>query len=319
MLEALKFVQGAVAKKDFLPAMTHFVIEKGFVRSFNGTLALSAPIPLDIDCKPKADQFIKAISSCNDVVNLSLTPAKRLKVTSGAFKAFIECVDETTLHVEPEGELFNFNGEAFMNALKVISPIVGDDAVRTWSNGVLFKGQSAFATNNIVLAEYWTGVDFPVVVNVPRIAIKEILRIGTPPVCGQITENSITFHFADGRWVRSQLLETKWPDLSRIFDAKPNAPYVPFPAQLFTAIDYLRPFGDKLGRIYFSEGVVSTTNVPEEGAFFDIENFSYQGIYSMDMLDMLRDVAEQIDFTAYPAPCLFYGDCVRGAIVGMRI
>jgi len=29
MLRELKFVQGAVAKKDLLPAMTHFAIEGG--------------------------------------------------------------------------------------------------------------------------------------------------------------------------------------------------------------------------------------------------------------------------------------------------
>jgi len=44
MLKELRFVQGAVAKKDFVPAMTHFRIEKGTVRSFNGNLAICSPL-----------------------------------------------------------------------------------------------------------------------------------------------------------------------------------------------------------------------------------------------------------------------------------
>ena len=56
MLKELKFVQGAVSSKDFIPALTHFRIENGTVRSFNGLLALCSPIALDIDCTPKASR-----------------------------------------------------------------------------------------------------------------------------------------------------------------------------------------------------------------------------------------------------------------------
>lgn len=48
MLKDLKFVQGAVAKKDLLPAMTHFRIENGHVRSFNGQMAISSPVAFDL-------------------------------------------------------------------------------------------------------------------------------------------------------------------------------------------------------------------------------------------------------------------------------
>lgn len=88
MLKELKFVQGAVAKKDLLPAMTHFAIEGGHVRSYNGTLALSSPIPFDIDCKPKAGPLVQAIANCNDTVTLSMTPAGKLRIQSGKFWAF---------------------------------------------------------------------------------------------------------------------------------------------------------------------------------------------------------------------------------------
>lgn len=319
MLAALKFVQGAVAKKDFLPAMTHFVIENGVVRSFNGVLALSAPIPIDINCKPKAETFIKAISGCQDVVTLSMTPAGRLKVVSGKFKAFVDCVQEATLHAEPEGERFDFDGLKFIEALTNLAPIIGIDAMRPWCNGVLFKGHSAYATNNIILAEHWMGTAFPVTVNVPRAAIKEILRIGAPPIYGQMTEHSITFHFENGKWVRSQLLETGWPDLSKVLNAPPNKPPAPIDSQLYEAIANLKPFADKLGRIYFTDGVASTSANPGEGASFELDKFFSSGIYQIDTLLALKPLANVVDFSAYPAPCVFYGDNVRGVIIGMRM
>lgn len=319
MLESLKFVQGAIAKKDFLPAMTHFVIENGFVRAFNGTLALCAPIPLDLDCKPKAEPFIKAISNCNEVVSLSMTAAGRLKISSGKFKAFIDCINEPTLHAEPEGERFDFDGESFFKVLKTIIPVVGDDALRPWCNGILFKDQSAFATNNVVLVEYWTGINFPVTINVPKSAIREILRIGTPPTHGQMTDNSITFHFKDSKWVRSQLLETKWPDFDKVLNVKSDNSPVPMNKEIYEAIEYLTPFADKLGRIYFKDGIASTTDTPDEGAYFEIDSLKHNGIYQIDMLNMIKDLVNFIDFSAYPKPCLFYGDNLRGAIVGMKM
>ncbi|QFR59683.1 hypothetical protein P6F33_gp82 [Pseudomonas phage Quinobequin-P09] len=47
--------------------------------------------------------------------------------------------------------------------------------------------------------------------------------------------------------------------------------------------------------------------------------FPFEGVYQIEMLKLLKDVAQKIDFSAYPNPCLFYGDRLRGAIVGMRL
>ena len=73
MLNELKFVQGSVAKKDFLPALTHFAIADGKVRGYNGSIALCSPIPFDIVCNPKAEPLVRAIANCSDTVALALT------------------------------------------------------------------------------------------------------------------------------------------------------------------------------------------------------------------------------------------------------
>jgi hypothetical protein len=343
MLKELKFVMGAVAKKDFLPAMTHFAIEGGTVRSYNGCVALSAPIAFDIDCKPKADKLVQAISKCpdNSTPVLSLTTAGRLSIKAGAFKAFIECVTEETPHVLPDGDVIRLDaeveeqldeagnpvappltlGDVLLNALRVLAPFIGDDASRPWSNGVLFKGQSAFATNNVLLVEYWTGAQMPVEVNVPRVAIREMLRINEAPTHAQVTPTSMTFHYKDKRWVRTQLLELAWPDMSPLLD-KISAPRVLDDA-LFVGLEKLEPFADKMGRVFINEGVLSTipfaSGQPiDEGAFFELPNFPFNGIYQIQMLMLLRGVAQQADLSMYPSPCIFYGDRLRGAIVGMR-
>lgn len=317
MLSELKFVQGSVARKDFLPALTHFVIENSTVRGYNGTLALCSPIPFDISCKPKAEPLVKAIGNCTDTVQLSITSAGRLSVRSGKFKAFVECVEGDTPHAMPEGEQIQIDGAALLQALKTVSPFIGDDASRPWSNGVLLTGQSAFATNNILLVEYWTGFSVPRALNIPRLAIKEMLRIDEPPQGAQLAEGSITFHYSNGRWLRTQLFEPKWPDLGKVLDkeSKPE----PINQALFEGLRNIKAFTDKLGRVLFTgDGKLATHDHEAEGAAYEIEGFNHAGIYQIDMLLLLESGVRSIDWSAYPAPCMFFGDRLRGAIVGMR-
>jgi hypothetical protein len=318
MLGALKFTMGAVAKKDLVPAITHFRIEKGFVRSYNGALALCSPIPFDIDCIPKADSLVRAISNCEQTVTMSMTPGKRLSIKSGRFRAFVECIEGETPHVNPAGKNVMFDGARLLDACKILYPFIGNDASRPWTNGVLLRGQSAYATNNVCLVECWLGTEVPFVLNIPQAAIKEMLRVDEPPTHAQLEPNSITFHYTDGRWIRTQLLGTDWPDLYQILD-HPCTP-TPIDPRLFEGLALLRAFSDEVTRCYIKSGMLSTHPDGEQGATYEIEGLEWEGVYQIKMLQLLKDIATTADFTRYPNPALFFSDSwVRGAIIGMRM
>ena len=317
MLKELKFVQGAVAKKEFIPALTHFAVENGTVRGYNGCLALCSPIPFDITCKPKAEPLIRAIANCEDNIQLTLTPNGRLSIKSGRFKAFIDCIDGDTPHAMPEGVTVDIDGDNLLAALKAVAPFMGDDASRPWSNGVLLQGESAFATNNVTLVEYWTGVPMPKPINIPRAAVREMLRIDEAPVGAQITDTSITFHYFEGRWLRTQLFETSWPDLGKVLNRESNA--IQLDEKLFDGLAVLKPFTDKLGRVIFTgDGKIVTHESDSDGACYELDDFYFQGVYQIEMLALLQGTAKAIDWTGYPGPCMFFGDRLRGAIIGMR-
>lgn len=319
MLEALKFVMGAVAKKDFLPAMTHFAIENGTVRSYNGMLALSSPLQCSLDCKPKAVTFVNAIAHCDSEIVLTLTPTGRLSIRSGTFKVLVDCVQELTPHVMPEGETVQLDGEKLVEGLKNIKDFIGDDASRPWATGVLLQDQSIYATNNVILVQQWIAAKFPMTVVIPRAAVLEMLRIKAHPTHAQLTETSITFHYSDSRWLRTQLITNGWPDVEALLSS-PNNPG-PVDERIFTALEKIKPFADKMGRVFIKQGIFSTVldDTAEEGsARVEIDKLPIEGIYQIEMLASLQKVATHIDFTTYPRPCLFYGNMLRGAIIGMR-
>lgn len=315
MLDSLRFVQGAVAKKDFVAALTHFRIQNGMIRGYNGMMALCGPIDLDLDVSPKAAPFIKAVQTCKGPVAIHMTPTGRLAIKSGAFKAFVDCITEPFPEVEPEGQEIPLNGEV-LGVLKQLAPFIAEDASRPWARGILLRGQSAYATNNVCLIERWLGYDFPVAINIPKAAVTELLRIGEEPERLQMSENNVTFHFPEGRWLRTQTYPTDWPDFGRILDQPSNQ--VPVPAGFFEAIADLAPFVDELGRVHLGAGAMTTGAGDAEGATVELPDLTATGCYHFKQLGLLEDVAESIDLSTYPAPCLFLGDRLRGAIVGMR-
>lgn len=317
MLDALKFVQGSIAKKDFVLELTHFQIKNNRVSGFNGTLSLSSPIPFDISCVPKAEPLIKAIAGCEDTVQLSMTKAGKLTVKSGPFKMHVECLEETSCLMAPEGDVVQFDGEAFLAGIKTVAPFMGQDASRRWAQGILVKDGCLFATNNIVLVQYWLGVSFPHQINIPMPAVKEILRIKEAPLYAQASENSITLHYSGERWLRTQLYSTaEWPDLSLHLGRVCNP--TPIDTRLFEGLNVVKPFVDHLGSIHFQGGVITTHTEENEGASYVVPDLQDDGLYSLGMLQLLEGVATHVDWSLYPAPAMFTGDKLRGAIVGMR-
>lgn len=317
MLKELKFVAGAVGKKEIVLGLTHFRIENRTIKGFNGTIGLCGPIDMDLDITPKAEQFMKAIQTCEDTIVLHVTPKGKLSIKSGTFKALVDCLPaENFPEITPEGDKVPLNG-GLLKAIKKITPFISDDASRPWSRGILFKGQSAYATNNIALIEAWLGFDFPITVNVPKTAINELIRINEEPEYLQVSENRITFHFSGNRWLCSQTYSTEWPDLSSILNKE--SIQSKFPESLVSCLEDLKPFTDTFDKVLFNaNGTISTSENEDEGAQYNIEGITQEASFNRQHLLTALSIAKTIDFTSWPKPCLFVGDGVRGAIIGMR-
>lgn len=318
MLESLRFVQGAVAKKDFVNALTHFQIKDGFVKGHNGAMTLCSPIDLDLDVTPKASTFTRAIVTCKDVIQIALTNAGRLSIKSGKFRALVECTEEFFPAIHPEGDSIDFPTGGVLKALKTLEPFIAKDASRPWACGILLRDQSAFATNNSVLVEYWMGYHFPISINIPKGAVAEMLRIGEEPIRMQCTENSVTFFYSGNRWLKTQLYSLDWPDLNKVF-SHPSDHAATVPDGLWQALEDLHPFTDKANRVYLRNGAISTDKADQSGASIEVTGLVGSGIYNVDYLIELKDIATLIDFHWRDGKGIFFfGDSIRGAMLGQR-
>lgn len=324
MLSDLKFLTAAVARKDFVEELCHFVIHDGWARSFDGIMSMQTSFDnMNLSVRPHAREFIKAIAACDEeknTIGMHVTPTGRLSVQSGKFKAFVPCLDPTKEAApipKPEGLEFEVS-EKLLKAITDLAPFMSIDASRPWSQGIRLAGDSAYATNNIVLVQRFSGTVFPFEIIVPAEFVKTIAKIDQKPVIAQVSESSLSFFYANKRWIRTQLVVGQWPEnLENVF--KNSATAKPLPDDFFTALDALKPFMDDRGRVYIYPDRLATSNVPDEGASVDVDTGISGGqLFHLEYLRMLQPMITKADFEQYPAPCPWFGEELRGMIVGQR-
>lgn len=318
----LKFIVGAVARKDYAEELCHLLIKDGRVIAYDGLLSMSSSIDISLHVKPNAKMFIEAIRAApeDETFALSTTKAGRLSFKAGKFKAFIDCLDNEKEMTQPlpEGDDVEIT-DALFDSILAVSPFMSIDASRPWAMGVMIKGDSTWATNNIIFVERWHGSKFGHEIILPAPAVNELIRIGKRPTRVQITDSSATFWFGENRWLRTALIDGKWPEtIDRVFEPKPDLE--PLNAEFFEALKTIKGFISKERRcVHLLPNRLATTNEDSLGASVDIDLPRGAGqIFNHEMLSLLEGVASRIDFTQFPNPCQFFGDKLRGVILGMR-
>lgn len=327
MIDELRFIAGAVAKKDYVEELTHVRIRNGWIQSFNGTVSAACKIALDINVMPLASSLINAIRACDETVALSITKTGKLSIKSGSFRCFVKCLEpeneDLQMFPTPEGDFIEVTPE-FMESLKTCAPFMATDASRPWAMGVIFTGKSAYATNNVMLIQHWHGIDLGVDVTIPAEAVNELLRRREEPTHIQVSDSSLTVWFGRDKWFRTQLLVDQFPEtLPTLLEAtgEPPIPVENYPG-FFEAIEKLRPFVDEASAIHVMNGALSTTGeLHDDGASVAVDNLVGDSCWHFKHLLLLKDVAVSIDLTQYPKPARFLGHNkrVRGIFMGLGI
>lgn len=316
MLSSLKFAQGAIKKNGISPELEHYTIKDGRVTGFNGYMALSAPIDLDIEAMPNAAMFFKALQACGDTVAISKTPSGRLHIQSGKFSAYIPCLEKEIYEAVPSGTE-HAAPAGMAAAFAKMLPFISDDASRPWAMGLSIGNGCYTATNNVVLLQQWAGHDLPQI-NCPRFAVAEVARLRRDPVSIKVDGHSLSFIYDDGSWLRTQLLDQAWPldRMSQIMDRPANL--TPIPEGFYEAVAKLAPFAAEASSpIFMSPAGLSTIqSEADDGVRFAMEGLP-EAAFRLKAVQMLDGIMTGIDWTQHPNPCIFAGEACRGALIGM--
>lgn len=316
MLKAVNFVYPAVGDKDGAEVLR---IKHGYVQAFNGSLAMCSPIPMDIDCQPNAKTLRTALKKYSDnVLQLALTDTGALQVKAGKFKSKIPCSSEALPTIQLPSTRAEINCQLIMDCFKKLLPFVCADPKpdRAWCNGILLKDGQAFATNNVILINLWLGVTIPGEFIIPKQFVEAALSVKETPVEIRISNNAIAFIYARGEWLYGNLIGSKWPSLDPILNN--HCQPILIPDGMYEALTELLPFQNSDKEVYFHDGYVATEAT--DGSSYEFEYSRKEwGAYGLGFMLSLEGVMTSIDLLLYPKPALFFGDNLRGAIVGLKV
>jgi DNA polymerase III sliding clamp (beta) subunit (PCNA family) len=327
MLEALRLVKGAVAKKDLTPVLTHFHVYDGRIQGTNGRLTLDAPCPdlTGLNFTVPADRFLKAVDACQGEPNLKVTPAGKLSITKGSFRALLPLGDHDAFPVaEPDTEIIKGRDDPMdlIPALTNARPFAAEDASRPWACGVLLNEDHAYATNNVAIIRTRLEGQFPEPLNIPSFAVDELLRLKHEPdvVTQDPDGNHVTFQYKDGSWLRTTVFALDWPDVDPLFQQFDEGAHgIPrVPNGLLEAVETVLPFAPdpKAPVIRLGADGVATEDGEMQASVGGYE--LPESAFRAEVLTQVLGVATHFDASNHPSPCPFYGPTLEGVMVGVR-
>jgi hypothetical protein len=104
--------------------------------------------------------------------------------------------------------------------------------------------------------------------------------------------------------------------IGSLLDAPSNP--APIPEGFFEGLATISGMADGTSRVYLRDGALRTHADHDEGAAWDID-LPAEGLYNLKMMSLLDSVVSTIDLSLYPGPALFFGERLRGAIIGMKM
>lgn len=313
LLEALKFL-ALVTKDQGSLNETHIILANHFATAFNGVIAAGISIQEDIFACPQNSLMVKALSKCGQ--NIAITQINdSLSIKSEKFKAIIPCLEINLLQTAIPDPLIAAINDDFKTGLEIVGILANENAQSVVAASILMNGQSLIATDRNVIFEYWHGIDLPPGFALPKALVAPLTKARKKLTGFGNSATSVTFYFEDNSWIKSQLYNEHWPDMTPIWGRQSNP--LPVPAGLWEALEAVAPFsGD--GLIYSRDGGLASDSNSNAGAFYEAASIPPGLCLSARQLGLLKGLAREIDFFVEGPSIMFYGDRIRGLIAGRK-
>lgn len=319
LLAALEFVS-CVSDKLGAPYETHIGLRNKWAIAFNGVVAAGSPIPDDIYCYAHTLLLLEALSKCSEGYSLTQLDNQRLSIKSGKFKATVPCLDPLLMLDAQPDPLIAPATNKFKEAVEAVGVLANETSLQVVTASVLMNGASVIATNGKMLLECWHGLDLPPNVPLPKEFVKALSKQKKNLTGFGLSNNSCTFWFEDGCWMKTQLYAEQWPDVSRILNREANLWSID--PQFFNALDAVASFSED-GNVYSRLNMLCSHADEGVGASYECSGIPNGFVYPIKQLMLMKPYVKTIDYMANgvhdSSYCLvFMGDTMRGVISGRQ-
>lgn len=312
LIKALKFVLPAQKNGGDKPFQTHCLIDNGMLKASDGTLTISSQIEETLTAYPQTKMLHDVLVKCSEATVMTQTSGAKLVIKSGKIKANIPCYKEGLTDIYPD-EISVSVTEEFQEAISKIQHLGDTDSDILVRSSLLLDNCTVTCTDGNVILQAWHGLNMPTSV-IPIRAARLVSKASKLLTGVGFSSRSVTFHFEDCSWIKTQLMPGQYPQCDRLFDDA--AELTEIPEDFFANVKLLKPFG--FGAVYFVNGGFSSTIDPNDGVFIECEQDVTGVSYYADKLLSVADVATAIDFKLNNNCCFVFGEKLRGVIMGFK-
>lgn len=314
LLDAVQFCAPGF-KEDGETYSTHAMIYAGWITTYNGIVMYGHKIDTPMQAMPHYGSLLAAIkATTGDTVQITQVSQDKLSIKGKGFKTTVKCLTDYSLVTRsapdnPVGMIDSRMREGF-EILRQITKKTGETVLQS---AVLIRNGDMIATDRQMLGMFWHGIGFPDVA-VPADFIEAVLKVAKPMVSfGYTPGQSLTFYFDDESFIRTQLYNEAYPDVSRAIPQSWEG-MTEIPADLFTGLKRIAPFIDKSRRCVW----LNTNELSSNGEHDDATTVAVQGVpdcsYAVDVERMLKLDGRITHWNPHSDKTIFQGPNFRGVL-----
>lgn len=287
----------------------------GTACAFNMTLAAGATIEEYFEACPHTSLFSTALDRCGSSYQVTQLSPEKLLIRSGEFQAYIPCLLPSALSWPiPDAPGYPATSDV-IDAIWKVAGLAETKAETVLEGSIQLNSGSCIATDRRVIMEAWHGVDMPTLL-IPRVAANVLHKIKGKLISFGFSKETLTFHFDDNTWVRTQLYQDKPIHIARQFHGEFNPR--PVPSLLFEAAKKVAPFSTS-GSIFIKDGFIRShpPGTQEKGSELSLplDDIHAPRNYDYDDLKLIQKHVTHWDETTRDNCTYFQGDSLRGLIV----
>ena len=316
MKPEINWLSDALAEKDIVVAMTHYRVKDRTMTATNGRIVAGYPCDIDGEFLVPGEELAAILKRLPDEPKIKLEN-DCLVLRSGRFSGSLQMLpQEDWRFPELEDVTWKPFPQDLIPILKDLRPFISENAVHRWSLGVAIDNGWCYASNNIVLA----GAPFTFVspqVLIPLWVIEFVLSRAQGLAQWAITGNHMAFKWANGAWMRSTLIDDKFP--ARAGDMIRETPRCsqPITPDYRKAVTRVAELSDETVYVYADRTEGRTArSLCSEALVSEIPTRSPFSLWSSKHVSSIMGVATSWSPSQWPSPVPFHGDRIRGYIAG---
>lgn len=317
LLSATKFLALA-SRAEGQPYETHMGILSTYATSFNGLVSAGVPIKTNLFAAPNTMQFLNALAKIGNDISITALDNNTLAVQTSKARFVIPCVAMDMLsHQQPDAAAAQID-DRFRLALETCNVCTVDNGA-PYAGAVYLNGQSCVGTDGKVIIQIAHGLNLPTGKLLPKASVDIFIKAQKKFTHLGYSERTATIWYDDGSWLKTQLYDTKYPPIEKVFDAQPNLARLP--KDFYKALAIVEPFSQDGAVRFFMDKLASHSTIGV-GATYDVNSLPAANNLSIKYLKMVEPYIKKVDFVGVNNVSYFVGDIenmpVWGAISSVR-